>query len=39
MKIEFTFTIPDDPYTLTVNEEKTVNAVYTGSRWLLGRWE
>jgi hypothetical protein len=39
MKIEFTFTIPDDPYTLTVNEEKTVNAVYTGKRWLLGRWE
>lgn len=39
MKIEFTFTIPDDPYTLTVNEEQTVNAVYTGRRWLLGRWE
>jgi hypothetical protein len=39
MKIEFTFTIPDDPYTLAVNEEKTVNAVYTGKRWLLARWE
>ena len=39
MKIEFTFTIPDDPYTHTVNEERTVNAVYTGRRWLLARWE
>jgi hypothetical protein len=39
MKIEFTFIIPDDPYTLTVDETKTVNAVYNGKRWLLGRWE
>jgi hypothetical protein len=39
MKVEFTFTIPDDPYTQNVNEEQIVNAVYDGPRWHLMRWE
>jgi hypothetical protein len=39
MKIEFTFTIPDNPYTQTVDEEQVVNAVYEGPRWWIMRWE
>jgi len=39
MKVEFTFTIPDDPYTQTVNEEQTVKATFEGPRWWLMRWE
>jgi hypothetical protein len=39
MKKEFTFTIPDNPYTTDVNEEKTINAVYDGPRYVVARWE
>jgi hypothetical protein len=39
MRVEFTFTIPDDPYTQNYNEEQVVNAIYEGPRWHLMRWE
>jgi hypothetical protein len=39
MKVPFTITLPDNPYTVEVNDEITVNAMYEGPHYLVGRWE
>jgi hypothetical protein len=39
MKVPFTITLPDHPYTTDTANNNTVSAMYEGPHFLLGRWE